>query len=120
MACRGILGPTAPDRYRRSTSSDGVSRRSPQTGAVFHPGPDLVRRGTIKALYHALLNDDGDLAEELFAIPADARVPLRTALARSMLLSALWSRFTVGWAMSERITDDLTRGALDMALARRR
>lgn len=32
----------------------------------------------------------------------------------------LCSRFAVGWAMSERITDDLTLGALDMALARRR
>lgn len=32
----------------------------------------------------------------------------------------LWSRFAVGWAMSERITDDVTLDALDMALARRR
>jgi putative transposase len=32
----------------------------------------------------------------------------------------LCSRFAVGWAMSERITDDLTLDALDMALARRR
>src|SRR5207245_11680640 len=32
----------------------------------------------------------------------------------------LCSRFVVGWALSERITDDLTRGALGMALARRR
>jgi putative transposase len=32
----------------------------------------------------------------------------------------LWSRFAVGWAMSERITDDLTLNALDMALTRRR
>ncbi len=31
----------------------------------------------------------------------------------------LYSRFAVGWAMSERITGDLTRAALDMALARR-
>ena len=32
----------------------------------------------------------------------------------------LHSRFAVGWAMSARITDDLTLDALDMALARRR
>ena len=32
----------------------------------------------------------------------------------------LSSRFAVGWAMSARITDDLTRDALAMALARRR
>ncbi len=32
----------------------------------------------------------------------------------------LCSRFAVGWAMSERITDDLTLAALGMALARRR
>jgi putative transposase len=32
----------------------------------------------------------------------------------------LCSRFAVGWALSERITDALTLGALDMALARRR
>src|SRR6266480_2217239 len=32
----------------------------------------------------------------------------------------LCSRFVVGWAMSERITDDLTLDALGMALARRR
>jgi len=32
----------------------------------------------------------------------------------------LCSRFAVGWAMSERITDDLTLNALGMALARRR
>ena len=32
----------------------------------------------------------------------------------------LCSRFAVGWAMSDRITDDLTLDALDMALARRR
>jgi putative transposase len=32
----------------------------------------------------------------------------------------LFSRFAVGWAMSERITDELTLDALDMALARRR
>jgi len=32
----------------------------------------------------------------------------------------LCSRFAVGWAMSERITDDLTLDALAMALARRR
>jgi transposase InsO family protein len=32
----------------------------------------------------------------------------------------LCSRFAVGWAMSERITDDLTLDALDLALARRR
>jgi putative transposase len=32
----------------------------------------------------------------------------------------LCSRFAVGWAMSERITDDLTLAALAMALARRR
>ena len=32
----------------------------------------------------------------------------------------LCSRFAVGWAMSERITDDLTLGALAMALERRR
>ncbi len=32
----------------------------------------------------------------------------------------LCSRFAVGWAMSERITDDLTLDALGMALARRR
>ena len=32
----------------------------------------------------------------------------------------LYSRFVVGWAMSERITDDLTLDALGMALARRR
>jgi putative transposase len=32
----------------------------------------------------------------------------------------LYSRFAVGWAMSERITDDLTLDALGMALARRR
>jgi putative transposase len=32
----------------------------------------------------------------------------------------LCSRFAVGWAMSERITDDLTLTALGMALARRR
>jgi putative transposase len=32
----------------------------------------------------------------------------------------LCSRFAVGWAMSERITDDLTLDALTMALARRR
>jgi transposase InsO family protein len=31
----------------------------------------------------------------------------------------LYSRFAVGWAMSERITDDLTLDALGMALARR-
>jgi len=31
----------------------------------------------------------------------------------------LYSRFAVGWAMSARITDDLTLDALDMALARR-
>jgi putative transposase len=31
----------------------------------------------------------------------------------------LCSRFAVGWAMSERITDDLTLDALAMALARR-
>jgi len=31
----------------------------------------------------------------------------------------LYSRFAVGWAMSERITDDLTLNALGMALARR-
>jgi transposase InsO family protein len=31
----------------------------------------------------------------------------------------LCSRFAVGWAMSERITDDLTLDALGMALARR-
>jgi transposase InsO family protein len=29
------------------------------------------------------------------------------------------SRFAVGWAMSERITDDLTLNALGMAMARR-
>jgi len=32
----------------------------------------------------------------------------------------LCSRFAVGWAMSDRITDDLTLNALGMALARRR
>jgi transposase InsO family protein len=32
----------------------------------------------------------------------------------------LCSRFAVGWAMSERITDDITLDALGMALARRR
>ena len=32
----------------------------------------------------------------------------------------LYSRFAVGWAMSERITDDLTLDALGLALARRR
>ena len=32
----------------------------------------------------------------------------------------LCSRFAVGWAMNERITDDLTLDALGMALARRR
>ena len=32
----------------------------------------------------------------------------------------LCSRFAVGWAMSERITDDLTLEALGLALARRR
>jgi putative transposase len=32
----------------------------------------------------------------------------------------LCSRFSVGWAMSERVTDDLTLDALGMALARRR
>jgi putative transposase len=32
----------------------------------------------------------------------------------------LYSRFVVGWAMSERITRDLTLDALDMALVRRR
>jgi len=32
----------------------------------------------------------------------------------------LYSRFAVGWAMNERITDDLTLDALGMALARRR
>jgi transposase InsO family protein len=32
----------------------------------------------------------------------------------------LCSRFAGGWAMSERVTDDLTLDALDMALARRR
>src|SRR2546427_9827726 len=32
----------------------------------------------------------------------------------------LCSRFAVGWAMSERITDDLTLDALGLALARRR
>jgi putative transposase len=32
----------------------------------------------------------------------------------------LCSRFAVGWAMSERITDELTLAALGMALARRR
>src|SRR2546429_4138266 len=32
----------------------------------------------------------------------------------------LCSRFAVGWAMNERITDDLTLDALRMALARRR
>lgn len=32
----------------------------------------------------------------------------------------LCSRFAVGWAMSERVTDDLTLDALGMALARRR
>ena len=32
----------------------------------------------------------------------------------------LCSRFAVGWAMSERVTDDLTLAALGMALARRR
>ena len=32
----------------------------------------------------------------------------------------LCSRFAVGWAMSDRITRDLTLAALDMALARRR
>jgi transposase InsO family protein len=31
----------------------------------------------------------------------------------------LCSRFAVGWAMSERITDDLTLNALGMALTRR-
>src|SRR5207247_494598 len=32
----------------------------------------------------------------------------------------LCSRFAVGWAMSERLTDDLTLDALGLALARRR
>ena len=32
----------------------------------------------------------------------------------------LCSRFAVGWAMSERVTDDLTLDALGLALARRR
>jgi transposase InsO family protein len=32
----------------------------------------------------------------------------------------LCSRFAVGWAMRERVTDDLTLDAADMALARRR
>ena len=32
----------------------------------------------------------------------------------------LYSRAVIGWAMSERITDDFTLDALDMALARRR
>jgi putative transposase len=36
------------------------------------------------------------------------------------VLLDLHSRFAVGWAMSERITDDLTLDALAMALARRR
>ena len=35
------------------------------------------------------------------------------------VILALCSRFAVGWAMSERITDDLTLDALGMALARR-
>src|SRR5437879_4867946 len=59
-----------------------------QTGAVFRRGPDLVPRGTMTVLYEALFNDDGNLAQELLAIPEGAKVPLRTALARSLLLSA--------------------------------
>jgi transposase InsO family protein len=46
-------------------------------------------------------------------------IEYRTLPARSPILD-LCSRFAVGWAMNERITDDLTLDALGMALARRR
>src|ERR1043166_1799796 len=58
------------------------------SGAVFHRGPDRIARGTITALYQTLVNDDGDLAKELLSIPSTTKLPLRAALARSMLLSA--------------------------------
>src|SRR3989454_10899920 len=41
-------------------------------------------------------------------------------LAYLAVILDLCSRFAVGWAMNERITDDLTLDALGMALARRR
>ena len=47
-------------------------------------------------------------------------IPTREGWLYLAVLLDLCSRLAVGWAMSDRITDDLTLGALGMALARRR
>jgi len=47
-------------------------------------------------------------------------IPTREGWLYLAVILDLCSRFAVGWAMSERITDDLTLNALGMALARRR
>src|SRR2546427_9835582 len=72
---------SAPGRpFKAGTNSDA--------GEVFRRGPDRVARGTVRSLYRALLDDDGDLAEELLAGGADAILPFRSAIARSLLLGA--------------------------------
>src|SRR5437773_4830380 len=54
------------------------------------------------------------------AEPDQAWVTDITYIPTGEVILDLCSRFAVGWAMSERITDDLTLDALGMALARRR
>src|SRR2546428_4410798 len=53
----------------------------------------------------------------LWATPSGSRWATVDNLA---VILDLYSRFAVGWAMSERITDALTLDALGLALARRR
>ena len=62
------------------------------------------------------MNDEGDLAQELLAIPADARVPLRTALARSLLLSANDPVRTLG--VAETVADRLEGQPVQKVAAR--
>ena len=97
MRVRGLAGPPAPAVPGDDRLAAPVSRRAQRPGAAVRAGG----AGSGVGDRHHLHPDGRGLA-----VPGGDPGPLLALV--------------VGWAMSERITDDLALDALEMALARRR
>ena len=99
-------------RLRRSHGIEARRKRRFRITTEHHktapPAPDRLRR-----CFAAARPDRAWVGDITF-------IPTRAGWLYLAVLLDLYSRRVVGWAMADRITQDLTRGALQMAIEQRR
>src|SRR5437867_6614252 len=129
--------PACRRRRRPIASSAGADRRAGETSAHRIDHETLSHRSFPRAQAHGVAADTQSrhpfpiapnvLARQFERTGPDQAwvtdityIPTGEGWLYLAVILDLCSRFAVGWAMNERITDDLTLDALGMALARRR